>query len=109
MARGNERKRVFFSKLDYQKLKEYICDAQGKFNFLIHRYMFMTYHYHLVLEAPEANLTEVMHYINGCYTNYENRRRRRNGHLFQGRYKAILNGKDNYLLELSRYEHLNPV
>ena len=50
-----------------------------------------------------------MHYINGSYTNYINRRRGRNGHLFQGRYKAILVDGDSYLLELSRYLHLNPV
>ena len=47
-----------------------------------------------------------MHYINGAYTNYVNRRRRRNGHLFQGRYKAIVVDRDSYLLELTRYLHL---
>jgi len=50
-----------------------------------------------------------MHYVNGSYTNYINRRKRRSGHLFQGRYKAILVDRDSYLLELSRYVHLNPV
>jgi len=50
-----------------------------------------------------------MHYINGAYTNYVNRKRNRSGHLFQGRYKAILIDQDSYLLELSRYIHMNPV
>jgi REP element-mobilizing transposase RayT len=108
-ARGNEKKRIFFNKFDYKKFKEYVSDAQDKFNFSIQCYMLMSNHYHLILETPEANLTKVMHYINGSYTNYVNRRRGRNGHLLQGRYKAILIDKDNYLLELSRYVHLNPV
>ncbi|MBW1862673.1 MAG: transposase [Deltaproteobacteria bacterium] len=108
-ARGNERKRIFFNEADYQKFKEYVGRAQDKFNLFLHCYMLMTNHYHLILETPEGNLTKVMHYLNGSYTNYVNRRRRRIGHLLQGRYKAILIDKDNYLLELSRYVHLNPV
>ena len=50
-----------------------------------------------------------MHFVNGSYTTYLNIKRKRAGHLFQGRYKAILVDRDNYLLELSRYLHLNPV
>jgi len=108
-ARGNERKRIFFNKTDYLKFKEYVIKAQDKFNISLHCYMLMTNHYHFILETPEANLTKVMHYINGSYTNYVNRSKQRSGHLFQGRYKAIAIDKDNYLLELSRYVHLNPV
>jgi putative transposase len=69
----------------------------------------MSNHYHLIIETPERNLSKVMHYINGSYTSYFNRKRNRTGHLFQGRYKAILVDVDGYLLELSRYIHLNPV
>ena len=82
-ARGNERKRIFFNKADYQKFKEYVSGAQDKFNLFLHCYMLMTNHYHLILETPEGNLTKVMHYLNGSYTNYVNRRRRRSGHLLQ--------------------------
>ncbi len=76
---------------------------------MIHCYVLMTNHYHLIIETPEANLSKAMHFINGSYTNYINCKRKRSGHLFQGRYKAILVARDNYLLELSRYIHLNPV
>jgi len=108
-ARGNERKRIFFSQADYKKFKDYLGDAQNQYGYLLHCYMLMTNHYHLIIETPKGNLSKVMHYINGSYTNHVNRRRGRSGHLFQGRYKAILIDKDNYLLELSRYVHLNPV
>ena len=69
----------------------------------------MSNHYHLILETPSADISKIMHYINGSYTGYINRRRRRSGHLFQGRYKSILVDVDSYLRELSRYVHLNPV
>jgi len=108
-ARGNERKTIYFTKRDYLKFREYIEDAQEKYGCLLHVYVFMTNHYHMILETPQANISKVMHFINGSYTNYINRKRDRSGHLFQGRYKAILIDKDNYLLELSRYIHLNPV
>ena len=69
----------------------------------------MTNHYHLIIETPGKNLSRIMHFLNGSYTTYVNIKRKRTGHLFQGRYKAILVDRDNYLLELSRYVHLNPV
>jgi hypothetical protein len=66
-------------------------------------------HYHLLLETPEGNMSQAMHFINGNYTGYFNHRHRRVGHLFQGRYKGLLVEKESYLLSLSRYIHLNPV
>jgi len=72
-------------------------------------YCLMTNHYHLIVETPGKSLSKIMHFINSTYTTYVNMKRKRTGHLFQGRYKAILVDKDNYLLELSRYLHLNPV
>jgi putative transposase len=108
-ARGNERGKIFFSKRDYEKFKEYITIAKEKYGFILHAYVLMTNHYHLIIETPEKNLSKVMHYINSAYTTYTNVKRKRSGHLFQGRYKAILVDKDTYLLELSRYIHLNPV
>lgn len=108
-ARGNERRKIFFSKRDFEKFKEYIAGAQKKFGFLLHSYVLMDNHYHLMVETPEKNLSRIMHHINGSYTTYINIKRKRSGHLFQGRYKAIVVDKDSYLLELSRYIHLNPV
>jgi putative transposase len=108
-VRGNERRKIFFSKRDYEKLKEYLSEAQDKYRFILHAYVLMTNHYHLIIETPEKNLSKIMHYVNSSYTTYTNIKRKRSGHLFQGRYKAIVVDKDSYLLELSRYLHLNPV
>ena len=108
-ARGNERKKIFFSGTDYEKFLHYVAEAKKKYGIKLHCYVLMSNHYHLVVETPKANLSKTMQYINGSYTTYVNIKRRRSGHLFQGRYKAILVSRDNYLLELSRYVHLNPV
>lgn len=108
-ARGNERKRIYDSTPDYEKFRSYLKRAQEKYGYVLHCYVLMTNHYHLLIETPQANLGRVMHYINGSYANYFNIKKRRSGHFFQGRYKGILIDKDSYLLELSRYLHLNPV
>ncbi|ABQ28074.1 REP-associated tyrosine transposase [Geotalea uraniireducens] len=108
-ARGNERGKVFFTKADYRKFIDYLREGQKKFGFVLHSYVLMTNHFHLLLETPEKNLSRIMHHLNSSYTTYINIKRKRSGHLFQGRYKAILVDRDNYLLELSRYLHLNPV
>jgi hypothetical protein len=69
----------------------------------------MTNHYHILIETPEANLAQGMRQLNGVYTQYFNRAHDRVGHVFQGRYKAILVERDSYLLELARYVVLNPL
>ncbi len=69
----------------------------------------MDNHYHLIIETLDGNLSKGMRQLNGVYTQATNRRHLRSGHLFQGRYKAILVDKDQYLLELARYVVLNPV
>jgi hypothetical protein len=69
----------------------------------------MSNHYHLLLETPRRNLRQILHHLNTGYTNYFNAKTGRAGHLFQGRYRAILVDKDHYAMELSRYIHLNPV
>ncbi len=107
-ARGNERKKIFFTKTDYGKFLTYLKEAKKKYNIDLHCYALMSNHYHLIIETSEANLGRAMHYINGSYTTYINIKRNRSGHLFQGRYRSILVDTDNYLLELSRYIHLNP-
>lgn len=108
-ARGNEQRKIYYAEADYENFKSYLRDAQRKYGCVLHSYVLMPNHYHLLAETPNANIGKVMHYINGSYANHINRKRERSGHLFQGRYKAILVERDNYLLELSRYIHLNPV
>ncbi len=108
-SRGNERKNIFFSKNDYTKFLHYLKEARNKYNVVLHCYVLMRNHYHLIIETPDGNLSRAMHLINSSYTTYINTKRKRCGHLFQGRYKSILVDTDNYLLELSRYIHLNPV
>ena len=108
-ARGNERKAIFKSNQDRVKFLSYLETAHKRYGALIHGYCLMDNHYHLLLETPGENLSQVMHHINGAYTTYYNVKRKRSGHLFQGRYKAIVVEKDAYCQELSRYIHLNPV
>ena len=108
-SRGNERKAVFKSKRDREKCLEYLESATQRYDALIHAYCMMDNHYHLLLQTPWGNLPQIMRHINGAYTTYFNVKRDRSGHLFQGRYKAILVDIDEYAKELSRYIHLNPV
>jgi putative transposase len=108
-SRGNERKEIFRRLEDYERFKHYLSEAQDKYDYLLHGYVLMTNHYHLILETKKANLHQIMHYLNGSYTTYFNLENGRSGHLFQGRYKGVVIEVDNYLLELSRYIHLNPV
>jgi REP element-mobilizing transposase RayT len=85
-------------------------EAVEKYGVILHALVLMANHYHLIVETPKANLSSFMHNsLNSAYTTYFNIKRKRAGHLFQGRYKALLIDVDNYLLELSRYIHLNPV
>jgi len=108
-SRGNERKEVFKSQRDREKFLEYLQSATLRYNAVVHVYCLMDNHYHLLIETPSGNLSQVMRHINGAYTTYYNVKRKRSGHLFQGRYKSILVDADEYAKELSRYIHLNPV
>jgi putative transposase len=108
-SRGNESKNVFLSEQNRKRFLDYLESANEKYGAIIHCYCLMSNHYHLLLETPQANLSKVMHQINASYTTYFNTKRSRSGHLFQGRYKAILVDKESYAHELSRYIHMNPV
>jgi len=108
-SRGNERKKVFVDDGDRKKFLAILEDYHNRYGILIHSFVLMDNHYHLILETPKGNLLKVMHGLNGGYTGYFNRKYGRNGHLFQGRYKGIIIDKDSYLIPLSRYVHLNPV
>ena len=108
-SRGNEQKDVFKSQRDREKFLSYVESAVVRYGAVVHIWCLMSNHYHLLLETPSGNLSQIMRHINGAYTTYFNVKRKRAGHLFQGRYKAILVEVDAYALELLRYVHLNPV
>ncbi len=108
-ARGNERKAIFRSDEDRETFLAILAQAVERYRLILHAYVLMDNHYHLLLETKEANLSLALRHLNGVYTSSFNRTHQRAGHLFQGRYKAILVEKESYLLELSRYIHLNPI
>ncbi len=108
-ARGDRQEPIFEDDHDRNTFLETLGDVVSRFNWVCHAYCLMTNHYHLVVETPDANLSKGMRQLNGVFTQALNRRHKRVGHLFQGRYKAILVDGDAYLLELTRYVVLNPV
>ncbi len=108
-ARGDRRESIYEDDEDRAAFLELLGQVATEFNWVVHAYCLMGNHYHLMIETPDANLSKGMRQLNGVYTQLSNRRHRRVGHLFQGRYKAILVDGDSYLLELARYVVLNPV
>jgi REP element-mobilizing transposase RayT len=108
-SRGNLRDKIFFSDSDRERFLETLKRTKDRYSYLLHAYALMDNHYHLLIETPRPNLSQIMQNINTSYTVYINRKYTRAGHLFQGRFKAIIVDKDNYLLQLSRYIHVNPV
>ena len=108
-TRGNAGGRIFGNDKD----REYFLDLFGfiieRFHWFCYAWCFMDNHYHLVVETPEGNLSRGMRQLNGIYTQKYNWKYGKTGHIFQGRYKAILVDKEGYLLELCRYVVLNPV
>ncbi len=108
-SRGNARAAVYLDDDDKQRFLDLLASCVEKFNWICHAYCLMDNHYHLLIETPDANLQVGMRQLNGVYTQQFNRRHARVGHVFQGRYKAILVDKECYLLELCRYVVLNPV
>lgn len=108
-ARGNERKEIYRTDADRTAFLSILSQAVERYRLVLHAYVLMNNHYHLLLETQEGNLPLAIRHLNGIYSSYFNRSHRRVGHLFQGRYKAIVIEKESYLLELSRYIHLNPI
>jgi len=108
IVRGNQRQRTFQDDQDRQIYLQRLEHYRQRYGFRLYAYVLMANHVHLLVETKSVGLSKIMHGIQGSYTQSYNRRHRKIGHLFQGRYKAILCDRDAYLLELVRYIHLNP-
>jgi REP element-mobilizing transposase RayT len=108
-GRGNEKKEIYRDDRDREEFLEILSQSLQIYNVILHSYVQMNNHYHLLVETPLGNLGEFMRHFNITYTSYFNRRHKRTGHLYQGRYKSIIVDKEAYLTVLSRYIHLNPV
>lgn len=108
-SRGDGQEDIYLSDADREAWLEVFGQVCERFNWVCHAWCQMTNHYHILIETPEANLAQGMRQLNGVYTQRFNRAHARVGHVFQGRYKAILVERDSYLLELARYVVLNPL
>ena len=108
-ARGDRREAIFEDDADRGMFLGIFEEVIGRFNWICHAWCLMDNHYHLLIQTPDANLSKGMRQLNGVYTQASNRRHGRVGHLFQGRFKAILVDGDAYLMEVARYVVLNPV
>jgi putative transposase len=108
-CRGNERRRIFIDREDREIFFERLLRSLDIHNVRLLSYVLMPNHFHLLITTPEGNLSEFMRHFNISYTASFNRKHHRTGHLYQGRYKSYLIDADQYLLEVSRYIHLNPV
>jgi putative transposase len=108
-GRGIERRKIFMDARDRRHWLELLGETAGMFRVVVHGYVQMDNHFHLIVELREPNLSRAMHWLNVSYTVWFNRRHKRVGPLFQGRYKAVLADPVGWGLEVSRYVHLNPV
>ena len=108
-SRGNARNEIFLTDGNRCEFLTVLGEVISRFGWLCHAYCLMSNHYHLLVETPEANLSKGMQLLNGVYTQRFNRAVERSGHVFQGRFKAILIEREPHLLELARYVVLNPV
>jgi putative transposase len=108
-SRGNQKQPIFLSDEDRLYFLKVLGDVHRKFEVIFQAYCLMPNHYHLNPATPYGGLSKAMHFLNTAYSVYLNRKHGRCGHLFQGRFKAILVEASSYALELSRYVHLNPV
>lgn len=109
MARGNDGRRIFTKDADYQAFLDGLAAVRKRYPFYLYAYVLMPNHFHLLLEVQEHSTSRLLQSLLTGYVRWFNRTHGRRGHLFQGRYKAIVCDRDNYLLELVRYIHLNPV
>lgn len=108
-ARGNAKGDIYRDDADRQQFLALLLSVVDRYDWYCHAYCLMDNHYHLLIETNTPTLSKGMQFLNGTYTQYFNRQHESVGHVFQGRYKAILVQKDAHLLELARYIVLNPV
>ncbi len=109
ITRGNQRQKIFKTHDDCQKYLQILTIYKNRYHCSIYAYVLMGNHVHMLIETHDAPLSKVFQGINQSYTAYFNRKYRTVGHLFQGRYKAVLCDRDNYLLALLKYIHYNPL
>ncbi|MDQ6958864.1 MAG: transposase [Mariprofundaceae bacterium] len=109
MMRGNGGNDIFFSPADRTRYLLLLQEGVERYGHRIHAYCLMDNHTHLLIQVGEISLSRIMQNLSFRYTRFVNRQQKRVGHLFQGRFKAILIDEDTYLLQLTRYIHLNPV
>jgi REP element-mobilizing transposase RayT len=107
--RGNNKKAIFRIDQDRETFLNILAQVNKRYHWLCHAYCLMDNHYHLLAETPDGNLSLGMRQLNGVYTQTYNKKRATTGHIFQGRYKAVLIQKDSHLLEVCRYVVLNPL
>ena len=108
-ARGNNKQPIFLVDVDRLKFLSGLMQVSERLDWWIWSYCLMDNHYHLLLETREPTLSRGMRDLNGAYSQYFNRRHQRVGHVFQGRFQALLVDNDAYLKEIARYIVLNPV
>ena len=109
IVRGNQQQALFSGDTDRMAYLELLSRYKKKCGFILYAYVLMNNHIHLLVETPEAPISKIMQMLNFTYAQYFNRKYGKVGHLFQGRYKSFLCDRDQYLLSLVRYIHLNPV
>lgn len=109
IQRGNDQQNIFRKDGDRIWFLKTVKKVKKEMLFKVFLYVLMDNHYHMTIEASGNHISEIMHSINSTYAIRFNKKYKRKGHLFQGRFKGILVDRDTYLLELSRYIHLNPV
>jgi putative transposase len=109
ISRGNQRQKIFRDDDDYRHYLDILSYYKDRYKFSLYCYALMSNHLHLLLETRKIPLSKMMQGISQRYTIYFNKKYQTVGHLFQGRYKALLCDKDAYLLTLIKYIHLNPV
>lgn len=108
-SRGNRRAAIFLDDRDHLIWLDLLADVVEKFGIKVLGYCLMPNHYHLLIETPIPNLSEVMHRLNACYCQHFNKRHGTSGHVIQGRFHAVIVQQNEQLLAVSRYVVLNPV
>lgn len=109
ISRGNNREKIIIKPEDAEQFINYLGETKRRYRFYLYAYVIMENHFHLLIEVNEEPVWRTMQSLLTKYSRYFNKKHQKVGHLFQGRYKGIICEKDEYLLELTRYIHLNPL